>query len=54
MVRRVVVVHERFAPFASHTLECRWHEDPASSIVHFAMNDAATPFSAQISLTPCL
>ena len=53
-MRRVVVCMSDFVPSALHTLECRWHEEPASSIVHFAMNDAATPFTAQISLTPCL
>ena len=31
-----------------------WHDDPASAIVYFAMNVAATPFAAQISFTPFL
>ena len=43
-----------FVPFAFQIDECRWHEDPASSIVHFAMNVADTPLSAAISFTPCL
>jgi len=41
-------------PSALHTLECRWQLEPASAIVHLAMNVAATPFSSAISLTPCL
>ena len=42
------------APSPLHTLECRWQLDPASAIVHFAMNVIATSFSAAISLAPCL
>ena len=42
------------SPSALHTLECRWHDEPASAIVHFAMNVAATPLSSAISFTPCL
>jgi len=41
-------------PSAFHTLECRWQLEPASAIVHLAMNVAATPFSSAISFTPCL
>ena len=41
-------------PSTSHTLEWRWHEEPASAIVHFAMNVSATPLSAAISFAPCL
>ena len=41
-------------PSGLHRLECRWHEEPASDMVHFAMNVVATPFMALISFTPCL
>src|SRR6188472_1675187 len=41
-------------PSRLHTLECRWQLDPASAIVHFAMNVIATSFSAAISFAPCL
>lgn len=38
----------------SQRLECRWHDDPASAIDHFAMNVTDTLLSAAISLTPFL
>ena len=40
-------------PSSFHTLECMWTEEPASSMVHFAMNVIAAPFAA-ISFVPCL
>ena len=39
---------------ASHRLVWRWHDDPTSSIDHFAMNVAARPSWAAISFTPFL
>ncbi len=41
-------------PSSFHTLECMWHDEPASAIVHFAMNVIAAPFSAAISFAPFL
>ena len=41
-------------PSALQTLECTWQLEPASAIVHFAMNVTATSFSAAISFAPCL
>ena len=41
-------------PSAFQTLECTWHDEPASAIVYFAMNVIATPFCAAISLAPFL
>ncbi len=41
-------------PSSFHTLECMWQEEPASAIVHFAMNVIAAPFRAAISFVPCL
>ena len=40
-----VLVHiSDFVPVSFHTLECMWHDEPASAIVHLAMKVAATPF----------
>ena len=41
-------------PSGLHMLEWMWQDEPASAIVHFAMNVAATPFNVPISFTPCL
>ena len=48
-------LHITFSPLAaSHTLECRWQEDPTSSIEYFAMKVMDRPFSDAISLAPFL
>ena len=41
-------------PSASHTLECRWHDDPHSSIAYFAMNVIERSLSPAISFAPFL